>query len=120
MIRKILSQRYLTLTQFFVLKNVVCSHFIIIVYLCLLFFQDHPSFSSLPPLPKEGPLPEESALGDNEAPEATERRDKDDVEDSVERTESNQLPPSANTQGKEEGRKRKRQEDLKSLGTLKS
>jgi hypothetical protein len=41
------------------------------------------------PLPEEGPLPKESAPLDNEAPEAVERRDGDDVIDSIERTDSN-------------------------------
>jgi hypothetical protein len=62
----------------------------------LLFCQDHPSLSSLPPFFKEGPLPKESAPEDTEAPEAVERRDGGDVKDSVEGTDSNQSPPSAN------------------------
>jgi hypothetical protein len=70
-------------------------------------------------LPKKGPLPKEFASEDSEAPKTVERREKDDVEDSAERTDSNQSPPSANSQGKEEGRKRKHREDLKSLGTSK-
>jgi hypothetical protein len=55
--------------------NFECPHLIILVYLCLLFCQGHPSFSLLPPLPEEGPLPDESAMSDNEAPEAVERWD---------------------------------------------
>jgi hypothetical protein len=86
----------------------------------LIFFLGSSLFLLAPLLPEKGPPPKEPALEDNEAPKATERQDGDDVEDSLERTESNQSPPSANTQGKEEGRKRKRQDDLKSSGTSKS
>jgi hypothetical protein len=74
----------------------------------------------LPPLPKERPLPEESVLSDNEVPKAIERQNGDDVEDSMERTDSNQSPPSASSKGGVEGRKRRRQEDLKSSSTSKS
>jgi hypothetical protein len=102
------------------LMNFDCPHLIILVYLCLLFCKGHPSFSSRPPLPKEGPLPEESALSNNEAPEAVERWDRDDVKDSMEITDSNQSPPLASSKEGDEGRKRNRQEDLKSSGTSKS
>jgi hypothetical protein len=100
--------------------NFECPHLIILVYLCLLFCQGHPSFSFLPPLPKEGPLPDESALSDNEAPEAVERWDGDDVKDSMEITNSNQSPPSTSSKGGDEGGKRKCQKDIKSPGTSKS
>jgi hypothetical protein len=103
-----------------VLINFDCPHLIILVYLCSFFYQGHPSFSSLPALPEEGTLPKESALSDNEVPEAIERRFGDDVEDSMERTDSNQSPPSASSKGGVEGRKRKHQEDLKYSGTSKS
>jgi hypothetical protein len=79
--------------------------------------QEHPSFSSCPPLPEEGALPEESALSDNEAPETVEKWE---FEDSMERTESNQSVPSARSKGGEGGRKRRRQEDLQSSGTSKT
>jgi hypothetical protein len=74
----------------------------------------------LPPLPEEGALPEKSAPSDNEALETVERRDGDDVEDSSEGTDSNQSPPSTISKGKDEGRKRRCQEDLISLGRSKS
>jgi hypothetical protein len=44
----------------------------------------------------------------------------DDFEDSTQRTESNQSPPSASSKWGDGGRKRKRQEDLKLSGTSKS
>jgi hypothetical protein len=56
------------------------------------------SFTSLPPLPEEGELLEETASPDDEAPETTKRRDKDEVEDTAEKTDSsNRSPPSASS-----------------------
>jgi hypothetical protein len=78
--------------------------------LCLcscLLYGNTPSFSSRPPFPEEGTLPEESAPTDNKAPETTERRDVDEFEDSTERTESNQSPPSTSSKGGDGGKKRK-------------
>jgi hypothetical protein len=75
--------------------------------------------ASRPPLPEEGPLVEEPASLDPEDPETIERRDGDEVKNSSEDTDSNQSPPPADSEGEDEGRKRKDQEDLISLGTSK-
>jgi hypothetical protein len=54
------------------------------------------SFTSLPPLPEECELLEETASLDVEAPETTKRRDGDEVKDTAKKTNSsNHSPPSA-------------------------
>jgi hypothetical protein len=58
-----------------------------------------------PPPPEEGPLVEEPASLDPEAPETIERRDGDEVKNFSEETDSNQSPPPADFEGEDEGRK---------------
>jgi hypothetical protein len=70
---------------------------------------------SHPPLLEEGPLVEEPASSDPEAPKTIEKRDGEEVKNSTKGTDSNHSPSCS--KGEDGGRKRKRQEDLISLGT---
>jgi hypothetical protein len=81
--------------------------------------QDHPSLASHPPLPEEGP-PVAKAASDPKAPEAIKSRGGDVGKHSLEGTNSMQSPPHAESGDQDGGKKRKRQEDLVSLGTSKS
>jgi hypothetical protein len=74
--------------------------------------------TSRPPLPKEGPLVEEPASSDPEAPETIKRRNRDEVEDSPEGIDSNQSPPPANSEG-EDRRKNKTSRGLDIFGYIK-
>jgi hypothetical protein len=80
--------------------------------------QNHVVISSLPLLPEGGELPEETTL-DDVIPENSARKDGEEIEETVERTDStSRSPPSASSNGAEEWRKRKRVvEDFESLGT---
>jgi hypothetical protein len=69
------------------------------MFLLLFTLQEHPSFSSCPPLPEEGALPEEFAPSDNEAPKTVEKWNRGEFEDSTNRTKSNQSVPSASSKG---------------------
>jgi hypothetical protein len=74
------------------------------------FFQDHLSLALRPPLPEDGPLVEEPASSDPKAPKTVEKRDREEVKNSSERTDLSQSPPllilKANTEVEKENTKR--------------
>jgi hypothetical protein len=70
-----------------------------------------------PPLPEEGPLNAEAALAEFEAPEAGDNQDGDEVEGSLERSDSTVLPSLTESETQVAERKRKCTEELTSSGT---
>jgi hypothetical protein len=82
--------------------------------------QGHLSVTSHPPLLEEGPLVAEIASSEPEAPETVKNQGGDGVEGSLEGSSSTQLPPQAESEEQDAGRKRKHQEDLISSGSSKS
>jgi hypothetical protein len=75
--------------------------------------------ASRPPLPEEGPLVAEISSSDLEAPKTVEKRDREEVKNSTKGTGSTQSPPPSDSRVQDEGRKRKRHEDLISSSTSK-
>jgi hypothetical protein len=73
--------------------------------------------TSRPPLPEEGPLKAKPAPAESEAPEAGDNQDGDEVEGSLERSDSTVSPPLAESETQVAEKKRKRTEDLTSSGT---
>jgi hypothetical protein len=73
--------------------------------------------ASHPSLPEEGPINAEPAPADSGAPEACENQDRDEAEGSLEGSDSTLSPPLAESEAQGAEKKRKRTEDLTSLGT---
>jgi hypothetical protein len=88
----------------------------------LFSFQDHQFLVSRPPLPKGGPIQNVPIDAASEAPEAEDNQDREEAEDSLERTSSTTLPPPALSEETALDRKRKHVEELASLSasTLKN
>jgi hypothetical protein len=72
---------------------------------------------SRPHLLEEGPIEADPALASSEAPEGGENQDGDEVEESLEESDSTTSPPPANSEDKGPEKKRKRTEDLASSST---
>jgi hypothetical protein len=83
----------------------------------LLFFQDHQSLVSRPPLPQGGPIQAVPVSAASEAPEAEDSQDGDEAEDSLEGTSSTMSPPPALFEDLGLNKKRKRVEELLSSST---
>jgi hypothetical protein len=73
--------------------------------------------TSRPPLPEEGPLNVEAAPAEFEAPEAGNNQDGDEVEGSLERSDSMVSPSLDESETQAAERKRKCTEELTSSGT---
>jgi hypothetical protein len=82
-------------------------------------YQGHLSLSSCPPLPEGGPLNIEVASSDPKACETTDGQGEGEAEGSSKGTGSTQSLPSAALTNKDEGSKRKHQEEVVSSGTSK-
>jgi hypothetical protein len=90
----------------------------VLLTFCLLNpLQCHQFFTSRPPLPEEGPLNAEPAPVDSEAPEAGDNQDGNEVEGSLEGSDSTLSPPLAKSETQVVEKKRKHTEDLTSSGT---
>jgi hypothetical protein len=90
----------------------------VLLTVCLLNpLQGHQFLTSHPPLPEEGPLNTETALADSAAPEVCDNQDGDEVEGSLERSDSMLLPSLAESETQVAEKKRKHTEDLTSSGT---
>jgi hypothetical protein len=83
----------------------------------LLFFQDHQSLVSRPPLPQGGPIQAVPVSAASEAPEAEDSQDGDEAEDSFEGTSSTTSPPPALSEDLGLDKKRKRMTELLSSST---
>jgi hypothetical protein len=79
--------------------------------------KDHQFLASRPPLPEEGPINAEPAPVDSRAPEACENQDRDEVEGSLEGSDSSLLPPLTESEAQGVEKKQKHMEDLTSSGT---
>jgi hypothetical protein len=83
----------------------------------LLFFQDHQSLVSRPPLPEGGPIQAIPVSAVSEALEAEDSQDGDEAEDSLEGTSSTTSPLPALSEDLGLDKKRKRVEELLSSST---
>jgi hypothetical protein len=90
---------------------------LVLINFDLLFFQDHQSLVSRPPLPEGGPIQAVPISAASEAPEAEDNQDGDEAEDSLEGTSSTTSPPPALSEDLGLDKKRKRVEELLSLST---
>jgi hypothetical protein len=72
---------------------------------------------SRPHLPEEGPIEADPAPASSEGPEADERQDGDDAEESQEESGSTMLPPPAVSEDGDLEKKRKRAGDVASTST---
>jgi hypothetical protein len=73
--------------------------------------------ASHPPLPEEGPINVEPTPADSGAPEACENQDEDEVEGSLEGSDSTLSPPLAESEAQGAEKKRKCMEYLNFSGT---
>jgi hypothetical protein len=83
----------------------------------LLFFQDHQSLVSRPPLPEGGPIQVVHVSTASEAPEAKDSHDGDEAKDSLEGTSSTTSPPPALSKDLGPDKKRKHVEEFLSSST---
>jgi hypothetical protein len=83
----------------------------------LLLSQGHQFLVSRPPLPEEGPLPEDLGSAVSEAPEAEENQDGDDAEVSEDETSLTTSPPPALSEDLVVDKKRKCVKELASSST---
>jgi hypothetical protein len=83
----------------------------------LFCFQDHQSLVSRPPLPEGGPIQDVPVSAVSEALEAKDSQDKDEAEDSLERTSSTTSPAPALSEDLGLDKKRKRVKELLSSST---
>jgi hypothetical protein len=85
-----------------------------LVTLGLFSFQDHQLLVSRPPLPEGGAIPNVPVSAASEAPEAEDSQDRDEGEDSLERTSSTMSPPPALSKDLGVDKKRKHVEEFAS------
>jgi hypothetical protein len=83
----------------------------------LLFFQDHQSLVSRPPLPEGGPIQAVPVFAVFEAPEAEDSQDGDEAKDSLEGNSLTMSLPHALSKDLGLDKKRKRVEEFLSLST---
>jgi hypothetical protein len=101
-----------------------CLHLFVFFYLItflitfdLFSLQDHQSLVSRPPLPEGGPIQDVLVSAAFEAPLAKDSQDKDEAEDSLERTSSTTSPPPALSKDLGLDKNRKRVKELLSSST---
>jgi hypothetical protein len=83
-------------------RNISLSYFsfnyVLLMLYTLHFLEDHQFLASRPPLPEEGPINAEVAPADSGAPEACENQDGDEVEGSLEGSDSTLSLPLAESE----------------------
>jgi hypothetical protein len=84
---------------------------VLLIFCLLNLLQGHQFLTSRPPLPEEGPLNAEPAPAESEAPEAGDNQDGDEVEGSLEISDSMLSPPLTESETQVAERKRKRKKN---------